>query len=237
MDTLEFCGFNSLDFWISIGNKEKEMLLSILIEDAEELEGVIAINDSSVVGHSCNLISKSFGKGQMSWSSVALLKYNELLKEEDEERINPSELLYTIVGLPTQWSSSFLAKKYIKTFEKIGLTQDELNFIQDLKSVLNPFLEVTELLKVDVHCTFPLIIPLLIELKNRFYSDNINASEINFNDEESAFDKDNKRIQINEPVNCTGLINEIRHNLSAAMDHYWKDLLNPKLILFILLDP
>ena len=62
-------------------------------------------------------------------------------------------------------------------------------------------------------------------------------NKIDFENEESSFGKDNRRIQINEPVDCASLINKIKLTLSAAIDYYWKDLSDPELILFSLLDP
>jgi len=71
-------------------------------------------------------------------------------------------------------------------------------------------------------------------MRNTFCSENINSID---EDDESAFDKDNRSLQLNEPVDCTGLINKIKQALSVAMGHYWKDLSDPKFILFSLLDP
>src|SRR6266542_5340855 len=142
------------------------------------------------------------------------------------------------MNLPTQWFSYGLAKKDSKKLEKIKLNQDEQNLIRDLKSTLNPFLEITELLKgSSICCTYSIMNPVLLKIKNNFCSESSNTVEINFEDEESAFDKDNRRIHIDEPVDCTGLINKIKLTLSAALDHYWKDISDPKLIILSLLDP
>ncbi|EXX56172.1 E2 ubiquitin-conjugating protein UBC5 [Rhizophagus irregularis DAOM 197198w] len=165
------------------------------------------------------------------------LKQNEFL-EEDNEKINSAELLQTVMNFPTQWDFENLAKKDLIKSEKIRLTQDEEKLIQELKSILDPFSEIIELLKGN--CTYSLISPLLLEIKNKFYSEDVNTVEINFEDEgQEAKDsnKNNYRIQINEPVDCTGLIDKIKLNLSVAIDHYWKDLLDPNLILFSILDP
>src|SRR6266536_2368663 len=118
------------------------------------------------------------------------------------------------MNFPTQWDSNSLAVKDYRKLEKIRLIQDEQNLIRDLKSILKPFVEITELLKGNSHCTYSLMNPVLLEIKNKLRSE----STIN------SVNRDNRRIQINEPVNCTGLINEIKLTLSAAIDHYWKDL-------------
>jgi hypothetical protein len=62
----------------------------------------------------------------------------------------------------------------------------------------------------------------------------MNTVEINFEDKESTF---GKGIQIDNPVDCSGLIDKIKLALSVAVDYYWKDLSDPKLILYSLLDP
>ncbi|CAB5370749.1 unnamed protein product [Rhizophagus irregularis] len=161
---------------------------------------------------------------------IDCLKQNEFL--EEEENINPAELLHTIMNFPSQYSSDCFAIKDYRKFEKIRLTQNEMNLIRDLKSILDPFLEITELLKGNN--TYSLINPVLLEIKNKFCSESGNNMEINFEDE--VTDR-NRRIQINEPVDCTGLIDRIKLNLSAAIDHYWKDILDPNFIFFSILDP
>lgn len=57
--------------------------------------------------------------------------------------------------------------------------------------------------------------------------------KFDFDNEESTF---SRRIQINGPVDYAGLIDKIKLNLSAAIDHYWKDLSDSKFILYSLLD-
>ncbi|EXX57588.1 E2 ubiquitin-conjugating protein UBC5 [Rhizophagus irregularis DAOM 197198w] len=146
-------------------------------------------------------------------------------------RKNFSKLLYTIMDFPTYWDYS---SSDTEEYEKIRLTQDEQNLIRDLKSILCPFLEIAKLLRKGNHYTYSLINPALLEIKNKFYLENVNTVEINFEDKELNF---NTRIQIDEPVNCAGLIDKINHTLSAAIDHYWKVLSDPELILYSLLDP
>ncbi|CAB4431218.1 unnamed protein product [Rhizophagus irregularis] len=125
--------------------------------------------------------------------------YEDLLKKEGflevgKKDINSTKLLYIIMNFPTSWKSfSYVAKKY----KKIGLTEDEQNLIRDLKSILCPFLEIAKLLREGNHYTYSLINPALLEIKNKFYLENMNTVEINFEDEELTFDK---RIQIDEPI-------------------------------------
>ncbi|GBC41325.2 ubiquitin-conjugating enzyme [Rhizophagus irregularis DAOM 181602=DAOM 197198] len=165
------------------------------------------------------------------------LEHNEFL-EENKEKINPSELLHTIMNLSTCWDPHILIRKDFRKCEQIMLSHDEQRSIQNLQSILKPFLEITELLREGIHCTYSLINPALLNIKNKkFCSENVNTMntmEIDSEDEEFTFDE---RIQIVESANCTELIDEIKFFLSAAIDHYWKDLSDPKLILFSLLDP
>src|SRR2546430_10292127 len=109
------------------------------------------------------------------------------------------------MNFPTQWedSNNSLAVKDYRKLEKIRLIRNEQNFIRDLKSILKPFVEITELLKGNSHCTYSLMNPVLLEIKNKFRSEStINSVKIDFENEESSFGKDNRRIQINEPVDC-----------------------------------
>ncbi|GBC10458.1 hypothetical protein RclHR1_09640009 [Rhizophagus clarus] len=163
-------------------------------------------------------------------------KQNEFL-EVDNNKINLAELLYTVMNFPEQWDSNNLARKNYEKFEKIRLTHDEQKLINDLKLIFKPFLEITELLKEGKNCTYSLINPLLLEIKNKFCSESMIIEEVNFDDDEVDFDMNNRKFQINEPVNCTDLIDKIKLNLTAALDHYWEDLSDSKLILFSLLDP
>src|SRR6185437_7865629 len=77
------------------------------------------------------------------------------------------------------------------------------------------------------------------------------ADEINFDNNEMAFDEDivieeneqplsqnnNRNRNINVPVKYTGLIDKIKLNFFATMNHYWTDLTSPELLLPSLLDP
>ena len=77
------------------------------------------------------------------------------------------------------------------------------------------------------------------------------AGGINFNNNEMAFDKEivieddeqsppnnaTRKIRINEPINCNGLIEKIKLNFFTAMEHYWNNLTSPDMLLPSLLDP
>ena len=117
------------------------------------------------------------------------------------------------MNFPTQWHSDSLAGKNYKKFEEIRLNESEQNSIEDLKSLLKPFLEITELLKERSYCIYSMMNSVLLEMKNNFCTESMNTLVINFENEESAFDRDNRKIQINGHVNCTGLIDKIKLNL------------------------
>ena len=158
------------------------------------------------------------------------------------------------------------SKKDYKRLNSIMLTSDEWDLIQDLIPVLQPYAEATELLGGSSYCTHSMMNPILINIKKRFHpstSRGVAAAEkinINFGDNNTAFDEDmaveeneqlqagiednerqlltnNKRIQINNPVNCYGLIDQIKLSLFTAMNYYWNDLTSPDKLLPTLLDP
>ncbi|CAB4434461.1 unnamed protein product [Rhizophagus irregularis] len=123
------------------------------------------------------------------------------------------------------------SKKDYKRLNSIMLTSDEWDLIQDLIPVLKPYVEATELLGGSSYCTHSMMNPILINIKKRFH-----PSTFNFGDNNTAFDEDmaieeneqlqagiednerqlltnNKRTQINNPVNCYGLIDQIKLSL------------------------
>src|SRR3954451_830301 len=155
------------------------------------------------------------------------------------------------------------SKKDYKRLNSIMLTSDEWDLIQDLIPVLKPYAEATELLGGSNYCTHSMMNPILINIKKRFRPSSsrgtaaVERININFNDNNTAFDEDividdeneqpqaeveihsqqlPKRIQINNPVNCHGLMDKIKLGLFAAMNYYWNDLTSPNKLLPTLLD-
>ena len=126
------------------------------------------------------------------------------------------------------------------------LTSDEWDLIQDLIPVLKPYAEATELLGGSNYCTHSMMNPILINIKKQFRLSSsrgiatVEKININFNDNNTAFDKDiaieeneqlqtevennaqqlPKRIQIDNSINCHGLIDKIKLGLFVAMNHY-----------------
>ncbi|CAB4381656.1 unnamed protein product [Rhizophagus irregularis] len=162
-------------------------------------------------------------------------KLNEFL-EEDNVEIKPAELLHTIMNFPTVWYPHSLPLKNHGKFSRIMLHQSEEELIRDLQSILKPFLEITELIREGNYCTYSLINPALLEIKNNLCLEGNSTVQIqiDFKNEESTF---GRRIQLNGPVDCTGLIDKIKLNLSAAISHYWRDILDPNFTHFSILDP
>jgi len=136
------------------------------------------------------------------------------------------------------------------------LTIDEWDLIQDLIPVLQPFAAATEILGGSSYCTHSIMNPILIDIKKKLHPITQQgarvAEQINFNNnDETVFDEDiaveddeqpppinaTRRIRINEPVNCNGLIDKIKLSLFAAINHYWSDLTSPDMLLPTLLDP
>ncbi len=146
------------------------------------------------------------------------------------------------------------SKKDYKRLNAIMLTSEEWNLIHDLIPILNPFAEATEILGGNNYCTHSIMNPILIDIKKRFRPitsrGTAAARNINFNNDEMAFDEDivveddeqpsstnaTQKIKINESVNCNSLIDKIKLNFFAAMDHYWNDLTSPDMLLPSLLD-
>ena len=87
--------------------------------------------------------------------------------------------------------------------------------------------------------------PILINIKKRLRpitTHDIETSvEVDFNNNEMAFDEDitivEENEQINVPVRYSNLIDKIKLNLFAAMNHYWTDLTSSEMLLPSLLDP
>jgi hypothetical protein len=59
-------------------------------------------------------------------------------------------------------------KKDYKTLNSIMLSTEEWELIQDLRPILRPFAEATELLGGSNYCTFSMINPILILIKKQF---------------------------------------------------------------------
>ena len=114
--------------------------------------------------------------------------------------------MHAIADSPTRWNSSYLAwnrslllqnhirmvlntlaaksdsdsKNDYKTLQKIMLSQDEWDLLKDLKPILRPFAEATELLGGSNYCTFSIMNPVLIGIKKRFASSIRNINIVNY---------------------------------------------------------
>lgn len=60
------------------------------------------------------------------------------------------------------------SKKDYKTLNSIMLSTEEWELIKELRPILRPFAEATELLGGSNYCTFSMINPVLILIKNQF---------------------------------------------------------------------
>ena len=136
------------------------------------------------------------------------------------------------------------SKKDHKRLNAIMLTSEEWDLIHDLILILYPFAEATEILGGSNYYTHSIINPILIEIKKRFHPTTSHgtaaARNINFNNNEMAFDENivmEDDEQLSQPVNYNGLIDKIKHNLFAAMDHYWNNFTSSDMLLPSLLDP
>lgn len=60
------------------------------------------------------------------------------------------------------------SKKDYKTLQSIILSSEEWDLLRDLRPILKPFAEATDLLGASNYCTFSMINPVLIQIKKRF---------------------------------------------------------------------
>ncbi|RIA81940.1 hypothetical protein C1645_836156 [Glomus cerebriforme] len=119
-------------------------------------------------------------------------------------------------------SKNHNAKEDAKRLQKINLTNDKWDVIRDLLKILGPFAELTEKLEGTKYAIMSYIYPGISRLKKLFrlareYSNNNLDLETNDNAfEEYQFeeiDEDyepevRRKIQINTPVNTSGLIDK-----------------------------
>ncbi|RGB35852.1 hypothetical protein C1646_758795 [Rhizophagus diaphanus] len=71
------------------------------------------------------------------------------------------------------------------------LSPEEWNLLKDLRPILRPFSEATDLLGGSNYCTISIMTPILIEIKKRFMLNNINY-ELAF---DKAIDNDNNELE------------------------------------------
>ena len=60
------------------------------------------------------------------------------------------------------------SKKDYKTLQNIMLSTDEWDLLRDLRPILWPFAEATDLLGGSNYCTFSMMNPILIYIKKHF---------------------------------------------------------------------
>ena len=60
------------------------------------------------------------------------------------------------------------SKKDYKTLQSIMLSSEEWELLKDLRPVLRPFAEATDLLGGSNYCTISMMNPILIQIKKQF---------------------------------------------------------------------
>jgi hypothetical protein len=60
------------------------------------------------------------------------------------------------------------SKKDYKTLYNIMLSSEEWDLLRDLRPLLRPFAEATDLLGGSNYCTFSMMNPILIQIKKQF---------------------------------------------------------------------
>ena len=89
----------------------------------------------------------------MAWNKLLLLK-------------NYINVVLNTLGIQFDQDS----KKDYKTLQSIMLSSEELDLLRDLRPVLRPFAEATDLLGGSNYCTFSIMNPILIQIKKQFVS-------------------------------------------------------------------
>lgn len=60
------------------------------------------------------------------------------------------------------------SKKDYKTLQSIMLSPEEWDLLKELRPVLRPFAEATDLLGGSNYCTFSIMNPILLQIKKQF---------------------------------------------------------------------
>ncbi|CAG8703216.1 14424_t:CDS:2, partial [Cetraspora pellucida] len=131
-----------------------------------------------------------------------------------------------------------------KRLREINLTNSEWELIKELLQVLGPFEEATRYLGGSYYATHSLMHRVVRELKNIFKSNQVNEDESYNIEDHDAFDdyeeeesqNEQSRIKLNKPVNTTGLLEKVKHNLYKKLCYYYPNL-TPQESVSALLDP
>lgn len=143
------------------------------------------------------------------------------------------------------------SKKDFKSLQKVMLSEEEWDTIKTLIPILRPFAEATELLGGSTYSTHSMMIPILIDIKKKLTPKSRKSIDVtailDFSNNETAFDENilneedlnntTRKSNLNDPIDCDGLVSKIKKTLYSAMDHYWKDITAPQALLPSLLDP
>src|SRR5688572_24367189 len=126
-----------------------------------------------------------------------------------------------------------------KRLSEINLTQDEWAAIKQLIRILEPFASGTELLEGSKYATISFMYDVITEITNGIISSSeITPEEIDLTNPTTIFDNDigiedpdnddeidnhpkRRKILINIPQDCDGLIEKVKSALYIAMKHYW----------------
>ncbi|EXX77472.1 hypothetical protein RirG_023430 [Rhizophagus irregularis DAOM 197198w] len=135
------------------------------------------------------------------------------------------------------------SKKDSQRLTKVMLTNDEWDLLCDLIPILGPFEEATQYLKGSNYSTHSIMKPLITEIINKFKPDEPNKNTMNINIEnlEDVFvwneDQDNpnnpnnekntnehqKNVDLNRPMQTSGILKKVKDTLYQAILFYWKN--------------
>ncbi|CAG8824782.1 1572_t:CDS:2, partial [Cetraspora pellucida] len=132
-----------------------------------------------------------------------------------------------------------VSKREVKQLKKINLTNTEWDTIKELLPILKPFAEATEFLGGSSYSTISFMFYVISILASDLALNDNNDTYvmIDFESSATAFDDDiiyedadeevdeitsgTRRIRINTPQNCNGLIKQIKVALNKSLHHYY----------------
>ncbi|CAG8434442.1 5241_t:CDS:2 [Scutellospora calospora] len=140
--------------------------------------------------------------------------------------------------------SNLDSKKDSKYLTKIMLTKDEWVLLHNLIPLLGPFEEATRYLGGSNYVTYSIMNPIMIRIIDILKPVSISSEEINVESINDIFveleicEKDDlhKKIDLDKPLQTSGVLEKVKETLYRAMHYYWKKD-NTKSYLPSILDP
>ena len=126
------------------------------------------------------------------------------------------------------------SKRDGQRLSEIMLTKDEWELLANLCEVLKGFAEATTYLGASKYVTHSIMNPLLKEIKKHVKPENVRAQDMEeitdvFEEEEqgeqaeceNTQNRSERRLNLNEPLRTTKMLEKVKLNLYNAMELYW----------------